>query len=87
MFFLKAFFNFFQKKPPKMSSNMTKEQINSRLVEIYQSLNRIQELADVVMYNPFLGNAIKEVFLNWYESKLDALKEELFEYTNMICVD
>ena len=70
-----------------MSSNMTKEQINSRLVEIYQSLNRIQELADVVMYNPFLGNAIKEVFLNWYESKLDALKEELFEYTNMICVD
>ena len=70
-----------------MSSNMTNEQINSRLVEIYQSLNRIQELADVVMYNPFLGNAIKEVFLNWYESKLDALKEELFEYTNMICVD
>ena len=70
-----------------MSSNMTNEQINSRLVEIYQSLNRIQELADVVMYNPFLGNAIKEVFLNWYESKLDALKGELFEYTNMICVD
>ena len=70
-----------------MSSNMTNEQINSRLVEIYQSLNRIQELADVAMYNPFLGNAIKEVFLNWYESKLDALKEELFEYTNMICVD
>ena len=66
---------------------MTNEQINSRLVEIYQSLNRIQELADVVTYNPFLGNAIKEVFLNWYESKLDALKEERFEYTNMICVD
>ena len=70
-----------------MSSNMTNEQINSRLAEIYQSLNRIQELADAVMYNPFLGNEIKEVFLNWYESKLDALKEELFEYTNMICVD
>ena len=66
---------------------MTNEQINSRLAEIYQSLNRIQELADAVMYNPFLGNEIKEVFLNWYESKLDALKEELFEYTNMICVD
>ena len=49
-----------------MSSNMTKEQINSRLVEIYQLLNRIQELADAVMYNPFKDNAIKEVFLNWY---------------------
>ena len=66
---------------------MTKEQINSRLVEIYQLLNRIQELADAVMYNPFKDNAIKEVFLNWYESKLDALKEELFEYTNRICRD
>ena len=66
---------------------MTNEQINSRLVEIYQTLNRIQELADAVMYNPLLDNAIKEVFLNWYESKLDSLKEELFEYTNMICGD
>ena len=70
-----------------MSSNMTNKQINSRLVEIHQSLNRIQELADAIMYNTFLDNAIKEVFLNWYESKLDALKEELFEYTNMICGD
>ena len=66
---------------------MTNEQINSRLVEIYQSLNRIQELAAAIMYNPFLDNAIKEFFLNWYESKLDTLKEELFEYTNMICGD
>ena len=41
---------------------MTNEQINSRLVEIYQSLNIIQELADTVMCNPFLDNAIKEVF-------------------------
>ena len=54
---------------------MTNEQTNSRLVEIYQSLNRIQELAAAIMYNPFLDNAIKELFLNWYESKLDTLKE------------
>ena len=64
---------------------MTNQQINLRLVEIYQSLNRIQELTDAVMYNPFLDNVIK-VFLNWYESKLHALKE-LFEYENMICGD
>ena len=68
-----------------MSSNMTNQQINLRLVEIYQSLNRIQELTDAIMYNPFLDNVIK-VFLNWYESKLHALKE-LFEYENMICGD
>ena len=70
-----------------MSSNMTNEQINWRLEEIHQSLNRIQELADAIMYNTFLDNAIKEVFLNWHKSKLDALKEELFEYTNVICGD
>ena len=64
---------------------MTNQQINLRLLEIYQSLNRIQELTDAVMYNPFLDNVIK-VFLNWYESKLDALKE-LFDYENMICGD
>ena len=64
---------------------MTIQQINLRLVEIYQSLNRIQELTDAIMYNPFLDNVIK-VFLNWYESKLDALKE-LFDYENMICGD
>ena len=68
-----------------MSSNMTIQQINLRLVEIYQSLNRIQELTDAIMYNPFLDNVIK-VFLNWYESKLHAVKE-LFEYENMICGD
>ena len=64
---------------------MTNQQINLRLVEIYQSLNRIQELTDAVMYNPFLDNVIK-VFLNWFESKLHALKE-LFEYEIMICGD
>ena len=38
---------------------MTNQQINLRLVEIYQLLNRIQESTGAVMYNPFLDNAIK----------------------------
>ena len=42
----------------------------------------MQELADKVMYHSFLDNIIKGVFLNWYESKLDELKNELFSYTN-----
>ena len=42
----------------------------------------MQELADKVMYHPFLDNVIKGVFLDWYESKLDVLKNELFSYTN-----
>ena len=65
MFFLKAFLTFFRKKP-KMS--MTNEQINLRLAEIYCSWNRIQDLADAVMYDPFINIEIKELFLNWYES-------------------
>ena len=46
-------------------SNLTQEQINVRLAEIYQSLNKIQELADAMIYNPLLDHTIKELFLNW----------------------
>ena len=65
-----------------MVSNMSTVEVNVRLAEIYQTLIRMQELADKVMYHSFLDNIIKDVFLNWYESKLDELKNELFSYTN-----
>ena len=39
--------------------SITNEQINLRLAEIYHSLNRIQELVDVVMYDPFINTEIK----------------------------
>ena len=61
---------------------MSTVEVNVRLAEIYQTLIRMQELADKVMYHSFLDNIIKDVFLNWYESKLDELKNELFSYTN-----
>ena len=48
--------------------SMTNEQINLRLAEIYCSWNRIYDLADAVMYNPFINTEFKEHFLNWYES-------------------
>ena len=64
--------------------SLTQEQINLRLAEIYWTPNKIQELADAVMYDSFLDNTIKELFLNWYESKLDYLKEELDEYCNLV---
>ena len=65
-----------------MVSNVSTVEVNVRLAEIYQTLIRMQELADKVMYHSFLDNIIKGVFLNWYESKLDELKNELFSYTN-----
>ena len=65
-----------------MLLNMSPAEVNARLAEIYRTLNRMQELADKVMYHPFLDNFIKGVFLDWYESKLDVLKNELFSYTN-----
>ena len=61
---------------------MSTVEVNVRLAEIYQTLIRMQELADKVMYHSFLDNIIKGVFLNWYESKLYELKNELFSYTN-----
>ena len=61
--FSKSFFYFISEKNPKMS--ITNEQINLRLAEIYHSLNRIQDLVDVIMYNPFINTEIKELFLNW----------------------
>ena len=83
MSFLKVFLDFFKKKTPKMS--MTNEQINMRLAEIYRLLNRIQDLADVVMYDPFINTEIKELSLNWFESKLDSLKDELCEISELVC--
>ena len=65
-----------------MVLSMSSAEVNARLTEIYRTLIRMQELADKVMYLPFLDNVIKVVFLDWYESKLDVLKNELFSYTN-----
>ena len=67
-----------------MVLNMSTAEVNARLAEIYQKLNKMQELADKVMYHPFLDNVIKGVFLDWCEAKLDDLKNEAFLYTNEI---
>ena len=63
---------------------MSTAEVNARLAEIYQKLNKMQELDDKVMYHPFSDNVIEGVFLYWYETKLDDLKNEVFLYTNEI---
>ena len=65
-----------------MVQNMSTAEVNNRLAKIYMQLSRMQELADKVMYHPFLDNAIKSVFLNWYEMKLELFKNELSSYAN-----
>ena len=65
-----------------MVLSMSSAEVNARLTEIYRTLIRMQVLADKMMYHPFLDNVIKVVFPDWYESKLDVLKNELFSYTN-----
>ena len=67
-----------------MVLNMSTAEVNARLAKIYQKLNKMQELADKVMYHPFLDNVIEGVFLYWYKTKLDDLKNEIFLYTNEI---
>ena len=66
IFILRVLFNFFLRKKPKKMS-LTNEKINLRLAEIYRTINKFQELEDAVMYNPLLDNAVKELFLNWYD--------------------
>ena len=65
-----------------MVQNMSTAEVNNRLAKIYMQLNRMQELADKVMFHPFLDNVIKGVFLNWYEMKLEIFKNELLSCTN-----
>ena len=82
--FSKSFFKIFleKKEPKKMVLNMPTAEVNARLAEIYGTLTRMQELADKVMYHPYLDNVIKGILLDWYESKLDVLKNELWSYTD-----
>ena len=65
-----------------MVQNMSTAEVNNRLAKIYMQLSRMQELADKVMYHPFLDNVIKSVFLNWQEMKLEIFKNELSSYAN-----
>ena len=55
--------------------SMTNEQINLRLAEIYCSWNRIYDLADAVMYNPFINTEFKEHFFKLVRIKLFAISE------------
>ena len=65
--FSKSFILFFfrKKKPKKMVLNMSTAEVNAKVAEIYRTLTRMQELADKVMYHPYLDNVIKGVFLDW----------------------
>ena len=65
-----------------MVQNMSTAEVNNRLAKIYMQLSRMIELADKVMYHPFLDNVIKSVFLNWQEMKLEIFKNELSSYAN-----
>ena len=59
-------------------------QLNTRLAEIYQQLSNIQDLGDLVMYNPEVDTNIKCVFLAWYQLRLAVLKEELDQITTIV---
>ena len=65
-------------------SDMNQAQVNARLAEIYKTLVKMQDLADAVMYNSQLDNVIKGFFVKWYESNYNALKDEIFQYTDQI---
>ena len=42
-----------------MSQNLSIQELNARLAEIYQMLSKIQDLGDIIMYNPDIDRNIK----------------------------
>ena len=49
-----------------MVLNMSTAEVNAKLAEIYRTSTGMQELADKVMYHPYLDNVIKGIFLDWH---------------------
>ena len=64
-----------------MSQN---KQLNERLAVIYNSLSKIEELGEAIMYSWDVDENIKFVFLAWYKTKLQLIKEELDEITSIV---
>ena len=65
-------------------TNMLTDEVYARLLKIHENLTNIQEMADKVMNHPFLDNAIKSVFLCWYEKILKDLEHKLSLYSDEI---
>ena len=78
MCFVKKFYMIFlEKKPQKVSQNLSTQELNGRLAEIYQMLSKIEDSGDTIMYSPDVDTNIKCVFLAWYQMKLNIFAEEL----------
>ena len=65
-------------------TNMSTDEVYARLLKIHENLTKIQEMADKVMNHLFLDNAIKCVFLCWYEKRLKNLEHEASLYSDEI---
>ena len=74
---------FLEKIPEKIPQN-EQAQLNIRLAEIYPQLLKIQDLGDLVMYNPEADTNINIVFLAWYQMRHNVLKEELDQITAVV---
>ena len=85
MFYRKVLRDFFRKKKNPKNATKWANSINTRLAEVYQQLSNIQDLGNLVMYNPEVDTNIKCVFLAWYQMRLVVLKEELDQITILLC--
>ena len=83
-FVKKVLYDFFRKKNKKMSQNLSIEELNARLAEIYQMLSKIQDLGDIIMYNPDIDRNIKCVFLAWFQMKVNIFAEEIDQISAIV---
>ena len=68
---------FLEKNTEKMLQNLSTQEPNTILAEIYQMLSNIQDLGDIIMHSPDVDTNIKCVFLAWYQMKLNIFAEVL----------
>ena len=63
-----------------MPLNETQQQ-QQQLQRILQLLIQLEQVGDLIVYNPNISYHQKAMFISWYENRLQKISQELHEIT------
>ena len=63
-----------------MLLNETQQQ-QQQLQRILQLLIQVEQVGDLIVYNPNISYHQKTMFISWYENRLQKISQELHEIT------
>ena len=88
MFYKKPFRNIYiyiyvciRKNPNKMPLNETQQQQQQELQRILQLLIQLEQMGDLIVYNPNISYHEKTTFISWYKNQLQKISQELEQIT------